>query len=67
MDPVIQGATHWSVFAGDALGVAELLLKLRFTEEAAKSIVGDGLDSGEELEHLDDYMCNIFSKTLQDN
>ena len=44
---VPQGEMHWSVFTGDALKVAELLVKLRFTEEAIKSIVGDGLDSGE--------------------
>ena len=43
--------------------MAELLVKLRFTEEAAKSIVGIGLDSGEELDHLDDNMRNSFSKT----
>ena len=57
-----QGVTHWSEFTGDALKVDKLLVKLRFTEESAKSIVGYGLDSGEELEHLYDNMCKSFVK-----
>ena len=59
-----QGVTHWSEFTGDALKVDKLLVKLRFTEESAKSIVGYGLDSGEELEHLYDNMCKSFVKTV---
>ena len=43
--------------------MAELLVKWRFTEEAAKSIVGIGLDSGDELDHLDDDMRHSLSKT----
>ena len=57
-----QGAgAHWSGFTGDALKVAELLVKLKFTEAVTNSIVGNGIDIGEEIEHLDDDMCNIFS------
>ena len=51
---------HWSGFTGDALKADKLLVKLRFTEEAAKSTVGDDLYSGEEIEHLDDDMWNSF-------
>ena len=59
-----QGAgAHWSGFTGDALKVAELLVKLKFTEAVTNSIVGNGIDIGEEIEHLDDDMCNIFSQT----
>ena len=60
MDPGTQGAAHWSGFTGVALKVAELLVKLIFKEEAVKSIVGDGLNSGEEFKHLVDDMCKIF-------
>ena len=65
MAPGIKGEMNWSGFTADALKVAELLVKLRFTEEAAKSIVGNGLCSGEELEHLDDDMCNSFVQNFR--
>ena len=45
--------------------MAELLVKLRFTEEAAKSIIVIGLDSGEELDHLDDNMRNSLSQNCR--
>ena len=45
MDPVTRGSgVHWSGFTGDALKMAKLLAKSKFTEEVAKSIVGYGLD-----------------------
>ena len=62
MDYGTQEATYWSGFTVDALKVYELLVKLRYTEKYAKYIVGDGLDSGEKLEYLDNYMCNSFVK-----
>ena len=47
MAPGTQGSgAHWSVFTGDVLKVADILVKLKFTEEAVKSIVSDGLGSG---------------------
>ena len=55
-----QGTMHWSSFTGNALKVAELLVKLWFIEEEGNSIVGDVLDSGEELKHLNDDMCKSF-------
>ena len=58
---------HWYGFSGDAFKVAELLDKLKFTEESAKYIVVDGLDSLEELEHLDNYMCNTFVQNWRKN
>ena len=45
--------------------MAELLVKLRFTEEAAKYIIVIGLDSGEELDHLDDNMGNSLSQNCR--
>ena len=60
MDPGTQEATHCSGLTGDAMKLAELLVKLKFIEESAKSVVVNGLDSGEELEDLADYMCKIF-------
>ena len=50
---------------GDALKVAKLLVKFRFTEEAWKSIVGSGVNSKEELEKLDDDMCKIFVQNFR--
>ena len=38
----------------------EILAKSKFTEEAAKSIVGDGINRGEDLEHLDYDMFKSF-------
>ena len=40
--------------------VDKLLVKLNFTKEAEKSIFGHDLDSGGELENLDDEMCKSF-------
>ena len=61
MDPGTQGKrAHWSSFNGNTKKVAKILAKLKFTQEAAKSIVGDGLNIGEELEQLDDNICKIF-------
>ena len=65
MDPGTRVATQWSGFTGEAFKLSELLVKLRFAEEAANSIVVDGLNSGEELEHLDDDMCNIFFQNFR--
>ena len=65
MDPGTQGAAHWSGFTGVALKVAELLVKLIFKEEAVKSIVGDGLNSGEEFKHLVDDMCKNFFQSFR--
>ena len=57
----IRGSgSHWSGFTGDALKVAKLLVKLKFAEETINFIVVDGLDSVEELEPLDNYMCKSF-------
>ena len=57
MDPRTPGVgVHWSIFTGEALKVAKILMKLKFTEEDAKSIIGNGLEISEELEHLDDGM-----------
>ena len=64
MAPGQRGEMHWSGFTGDAFKVCELLVKLRLIEESAKSIVGDGLNSGDELEHLDHDMCKSFSQNL---
>ena len=60
MAPGTRGATHCPGFTNEALKVVKLLAKLNFTEEDAKSIVGDGFDSREELENLDDNMCKSF-------
>ena len=61
MAPGIQiSGVHWSGFTGDAMKVAKLLVKLKFKEESTNSIIGNGLDSGEELQHLDDNMCKSF-------
>ena len=40
-------------------------MKLKFTEKAAKSIVRNGLNRGEELEHLDEETCNIFFQNFR--
>ena len=41
----LVAGVHCYGFTDDALKVAELLVKLNFKEEAAKSIVGDGLNN----------------------
>ena len=40
--------------------LAKLLVKFKLTEEATKSIIVNGIDRGEEIEHLDEKMCNSF-------
>ena len=50
MDPGTRGAgVHWFGFTGDTLKLAKISVKLKFTEEAAKSIVEDVLYSKDYL------------------
>ena len=66
MSPVTRGAgAQWSGYTSDALKKAKLLVKLKFTEEASKSIVGNIIDSREELENLDDDMCKSFLQSCR--
>ena len=44
--------------------MAKILVKLKFSEESTKSIVGYGINSGEEIEHLDDDMCKSFPQNF---
>ena len=61
MAPETRGAgAHYYGFTGDALKLAKLLVKLKFTKEAAKPTVGNRLNIREDLEHLYDEMYKSF-------
>ena len=64
MPPGTRGSwDQWYEFTSYALKVTKILARLKFIEEYKKSIVVDGLNRGDELEHLDDDMCKSLSKT----
>ena len=44
--------------------VAKLLVKLKFTKEASKPTVGNGLNIREDLEHLYDEMYKSFFQNV---
>ena len=65
MAPETWGAgAHYSGFTGDTLKLAKLLVKLKFTKEAAKPTVGNGLNIREDLEHLYDEMYKSFFQNV---